>query len=301
MKILVAGAEGKLGQALVTSLAPYGNIHALDRHKLDICNPHAVEAVIGEMRPDLVFNAAAYTAVDLAETEVSKAWAINADGPGNLGLAAKKFDTTIIHFSTSYVFDGSLERPYRETDPAGAINVYGSSKLAGEEALVASGCRTLIFRISWLYADHGDSFLTRIMQLAAERDSLNMVTDQVGSPNSAKVSADGMADLLAKHGDLRQLSEQTMLPVYNLAVEGFASRHDLTVAIIENMRAAGMNTKVRDVGKILTRDFPTPAKRPLNSRFDATRCKADLGVVLPTWRDALDQAMQDGMRRGQNA
>ena len=230
MKILVAGAEGKLGQALVTSLAPYGNIHALDRHKLDICNPHAVEAVIGEMRPDLVFNAAAYTAVDLAETEVSKAWAINADGPGNLGLAAKKFDTTIIHFSTSYVFDGSLERPYRETDPAGAINVYGSSKLAGEEALVASGCRTLIFRISWLYADHGDSFFDP-NHAACRRTRFPEHGHRSGrQPEFGKKYRQMEWPIYwRKHGDLRQLSEQTMLPVYNLAVEGFASRHDLTV------------------------------------------------------------------------
>jgi len=299
LKILVAGAEGQLGQELVRSLAPYGTIHALGRHKLDICNPLNVDAVFGEIRPDLVFNAAAYTAVDLAETEISKSWSINADGPRNLGLVAKKFDTTVIHFSTSYVFDGDLDRPYRESDPAAAINVYGASKLAGEDALMACGCRTLIFRISWLYAYHGNSFLTRIMQLATERESLSMVTDQVGSPNSAKVSADGMADLLSKHGDLRQISEQAKLPIYNLAVEGFASRHDLTVAIIENMQIAGMKVKTREVGKIMTKDFPTPAKRPLNSRFDTTRSKADLDIVLPTWRDALDQAMQDGMRRGQ--
>ncbi|MGJ3259876.1 MAG: dTDP-4-dehydrorhamnose reductase [Rhodospirillales bacterium] len=291
MKILVTGKSGQLGSRLARALAPLGSVTALGRDGMDLADPDAIRTVVDDVAPDIIFNAAAYTAVDDAETDRATAWRINADAPGEIGKAAARTGARVVHFSTDYVFDGTLDRPYRETDDVNPINVYGESKRAGEATLLASGANAWIFRISWVYAETGRNFLNTIMRLAKERTELNIVADQTGAPTPAGHIADAMAALTPKliTGDTPQ-GDGTP-PIYHLACGGEASWYDFACAIVDRMQRSGCAMAVESIAPVGSDAYPTAAARPRNSRLDSGRCAARFAIALPAWQTALDDTM----------
>lgn len=288
MKLLITGKNGQLGQSLLRALAPLGEVIGVGRTEMDLSDADAIRRIIRNTEADIVFNAAAYTAVDAAETDRDTAWRVNAEAPGIIGEAARTGGTRVVHFSTDYVFDGTLDRPYRETDGTNPVNFYGESKLRGEEALMSSGAEAMIFRTSWVFAPHGRNFVNTIMRLAQERDSLDIVGDQSGCPTSAGCLAESMAALVDAGADIWKHGAGT----YHLACRGEATWHAFAVEIVDRMKKSGYRTKVKTINAIGTEDYPTAARRPHNSRLSSDKAEAELGLSLPDWRIALDQVMK---------
>jgi dTDP-4-dehydrorhamnose reductase len=287
MKILVTGAAGQLGRELQRSLAPLGEVFACDRRQLDLSNPDILRATVREIAPTLIVNAAAWTAVDKAETEPEAAHAINATAPGILAEEAKRLDAGLIHYSTDYVFDGSGERPWTESDATGPLSVYGQSKLAGEQAIAAVGGRHLIFRTSWVFGLHGANFMKTMLRLAAERDELRVIGDQFGAPTWTRHLADSTA-LIASRKD-------SPSGLYHLAATGETSWHGYAEAIFDQAARFKLLPKIPVVRRITSADFPLPAPRPANSRLDCSRLTADFGLVLPDWRVGLADCLADAI------
>jgi len=271
-RILITGRNGQVGWELERTLAPLGDIVALDRAGLDLADPDRLRAVVGDVRPDIVVNAAAYTAVDKAETEAALATAINGTAPGILAEECKRSGALLVHYSTDYVFDGSKDGPYTEDDPTCPINVYGASKLAGEQAIQAVAGRHLILRTSWVYGLRGHNFLRTIRRLAAERAELRIVADQIGAPTWSRLIAETTAALLARPAVAEGL--------FHLTAGGATSWHGFAAAIVAAQGAA------TTVTPITTADYPLPARRPANSRLDCGKLRG-LGLAVVPWQEQL--------------
>jgi dTDP-4-dehydrorhamnose reductase len=279
--ILVTGAGGQLGVELVRALGPHGEVIAADRKVLDLADPDAIVAVRRRVRPALIVNAAAYTAVDNAEKDVAGAQAVNARGPRVLAEEAKRLDAVLIHYSTDYVFDGARTAPYPEDAPPNPLNVYGATKLEGERAIAASGAHALVLRTSWVYGAYGKNFFVTIRRLARERDELRIVADQVGVPNwtrtlaeaTARIVGDGLPALAARAG------------LYHLSSRGQASWCEFAQAIVAQT-LVGDAPRPR-VLPITTAEYPLPARRPAYGVLATARFEATFGFALPPWREAL--------------
>jgi dTDP-4-dehydrorhamnose reductase len=288
VKILLTGNTGQLGYELERSLQGLGEIVALGRSELDLSNLDQIRDVIRTVKPGLIVNPAAYTAVDKAETEVELAMRINAEAPAVMAQEAKKLGAAMIHYSTDYVFDGSKGSPYVEDDPTCPINVYGRSKLAGEQAIQAAGISHLIFRTSWVYGMRGKNFLLTVLRLAQEREELRIVGDQHGSPTWCRTIADTTAHILAQtqaSGDLQSWWQQHT-GIYHLTAQGQTTWADFTQAILDN--AALPKSPV--VTAITTDAYPLPAPRPAYSVLSCERLKRAF-CDLPAWDDALRLCM----------
>ena len=283
-RILLTGTNGQVGYELERSLQGLGEIVALDRSKLDLSDLAQVRDMVRAAKPDLIINPAAYTAVDKAESEYDLALRINGEAPGVMAEEARKIGAAIIHYSTDYVFDGSKDGAYAETDPTCPVNAYGRTKLAGEEAIRASGVPHLILRTSWVYGMRGKNFLLTVLRLAQERDELRIVADQVGAPTWCRTIADTTAHIIAQGGGTRfsagWLKERT--GTYHLAAQGRTTWHEFTQAILEHPSVV----KKPVVTAITTQDYPLPAKRPANSVLSCRRL-IDTFCGLPHWKDAL--------------
>lgn len=298
MKLLLFGRNGQVGWELQRALAPLGEVVALASDSpdpaADFRAPERLAATLRALRPDVVVNAAAYTAVDRAESEAAMAHTINAEAPGVLAREAAALGAWLVHYSSDYVFDGSGEAPRDEDAPTGPLNAYGRSKLAGEQAIRASGCRHLILRTSWVYAARGANFARTMLRLAAERDSLRVVDDQIGAPTGAELLADLTAHalrVLPQHPDLGG--------TYHAAAAGATSWHGYACHLIEHARALGHPLKVGPdaVIAVPSRDYPTAAPRPLNSRLDSSRLRAAFGLTLPPWQQGVERALAEMIGR----
>ncbi|MDI6748801.1 MAG: dTDP-4-dehydrorhamnose reductase [Rhodocyclaceae bacterium] len=294
MKILLTGKNGQVGFELQRALAPLAEIVAVGHAECDLAQPDALRRLIREVAPQIIVNAAAYTAVDKAESEPALAQAINADAPGLMGEEAKRLDALIVHYSTDYVFDGRKAGAYTEDDAPNPLNVYGRSKLAGERALIASGARHLIFRTSWVFGAHGGNFVKTILRLAAERDTLRVVADQFGAPTSAALIADVTTQILGQYvRACRPASADFAFGLYHLVAAGRTSWHEYAQEIVRAALAAGRPLRLRpeDVQAIATADYPLPAKRPANSCLDTSKLRKTFGLVLPDWRQGLHHVL----------
>lgn len=294
MRLLVTGANGQVGWELARALMPLGDVVALDRSRCDLARPETLAAIVADLAPDVVVNAAAYTAVDRAESEEALATTVNGTAPGELARAAKAAGAVLVHYSTDYVFDGTNASPYDEDDTVAPVNAYGRSKLAGETAIRASGCDHLILRTTWVFASRGGNFVRTMLRLGAERDTLRVVADQVGAPTWARNIADATALIVAQAQAERQRAEFTS-SVFNLASRGATSWHGFAEAIFAAARARlpDGSVKVRTVEPIPSTDYPTPAARPANSCLAPGRLQARFGIVMPRWEDALDRCLDE--------
>ena len=293
MKILLFGKGGQVGWELQRSLAPLGEVIALDHDSSELCGNFAdlagIAATVRALSPDVIVNAAAHTAVDKAESEPELARTLNALAPGVLADEAQKLGAWLVHYSTDYVFDGSGQKPWRETDVTGPLSVYGQTKLEGELA-IARCARHLIFRTSWVFAARGANFAKTMLRLARERDSLSVVGDQIGAPTSAELLADVTAHALRTVRDRPQLAG-----TYHLVAGGETSWHGFACHVLERAQATGQTLKVGPdaVRAIATADYPTPARRPLNSRLDTSRLCQNFGVHLADWKIAVDRMLDE--------
>lgn len=293
VRLLLTGASGQLGFELARALSVLGEVAALDRRGCDLADPAAIDRALAHYRPQVIVNAAAWTAVDRAEAAPADALAVNGTAPGQLARWAASAGALMVHYSTDYVFDGSKPGPYREDDEPAPLSAYGASKLAGERA-VADACRQhLIFRTSWVYGAHGANFLKTVLRLARERRQLSMVADQVGAPTAASLIADVTAQVLAQY--LRR-SPGSDFPygLYHLAAAGEASWHQYACYVVQQAAALGAQLSL-DAGAIApipAAAYPLPAARPANSRLDTARLQAAFGVHLPSWQAGVDQVLQ---------
>ena len=279
MRILVTGQGGQVAQALAEQAKGHELVFAA-RPDFDLSKPETIEAAVARIQPELIVSAAAYTAVDKAESEPELAMAINGDGPGVLARAGAKIGAPIIHLSTDYVFDGSLDRPWREDDPTGPLGVYGATKLAGEQAVQASGAAHAVIRLAWVYSPFGANFVKTMLRLAETRDSLNVVEDQRGCPSSALDIATAILKVV-EHW--QRESENSGL--YHFAGAGETNWAEFARAIFaESARHDGPTA---DVTGIPTSGYPTPAQRPSNSRLDCTRFAETFGYRAPPWQESL--------------
>ena len=287
MKILLLGKNGQVGWELQRSLQPLGEVVALDRHSApwcgDLLQPAQLAETVRTLAPDVIVNAAAYTAVDKAESDRETAFQVNAEAPGALARACAERDIPLIHYSTDYVFDGQGTRPYREDDPVAPLGVYGASKLAGEQAVRAAGGQHFIFRTAWVYAAHGHNFLRTMLRLGAERDELRVVADQVGTPTPAGLIADVTAAVLAR--PFRDSG------IWHLTATGQTSWHGFAEAIVDEAHALGLIAHKPRVTAIGTADYPTPAQRPAYSVLDTTKLRTDFGIAPPGWREGLRRTL----------
>lgn len=293
MSILLLGRDGQVGWQLQRSLAPHGPLTALARGDCDLADLDALRSAVRRVAPQVIVNAAAYTAVDKAESEPDLARRINAEVPGLLAAEAARSGALLVHYSTDYVFDGEKEGPYREDDPTGPASVYGRTKREGEEAIAAAGAQALIFRTSWVFGARGGNFVKTILRLARERDSLNVVADQTGSPTPAALIAtvSGLALAAVRGGGLLAPGEARL---YHLAAAAPVSWHAFAQRIVALASAQGFVLKLAPeaIRAITTAEYPTPARRPRNSRLDCGRLEADLGLLMPHWQPYLERALQ---------
>lgn len=291
MKILLIGKNGQVGFELQRALAPLGEIVAVDFPDCDLADSGSIRHWVGETAPQIIVNAAAYTAVDKAESEPEVARAVNAMAPAIIGEAARQIRARVIHYSTDYVYDGASPTPYREDHPTNPLGVYGASKRDGDVALVAGGAAHFIFRTSWVFGAHGANFVKSILRLASERSALNVVADQIGAPTSAALIADVTAQIL---GQLRHRPiGDTPSGIYHLTADGETSWYGFAQAIVRGAEARGRELKLtaEAIGAITTIEYPLPAKRPANSRLDTTRLRQTFNLVLPHWQAGLDHVL----------
>ena len=291
-KLLLFGANGQLGWTFRQHL-PAEQLTVIDRQAVDLAHPEAIRAAIRTHRPDIILNAAAYTAVDKAQSEPELARQINATAPGVMAEEAQALGACLVHFSTDYVFAGQGTRPYKETDPTGPLSVYGQTKLAGELAVQQACARHLIFRTSWVVGEHGGNFMKTMLRLAAERDSLRVVADQYGVPTSAKLLV--QYSLMAVSHCLQSEVEQQAAPwgLYHLVPAGETTWHAYAQHVIGLAHAQGLMLKARPeaVHPIRTEDYPLPAPRPQNSRLSTEKFERTFGVTLPPWQPSLPPVM----------
>jgi dTDP-4-dehydrorhamnose reductase len=294
-KILLTGVNGQVGHALQFTLANQFNVVAVSREQLDLTRHDEIRRVISEIKPNIIINPAAYTAVDKAESEQALAYAINATAPQVIAEEAEKINAALIHFSTDYVYDGNKTSPYTELDEVNPLGVYGKSKLAGEEAIRKVGLSHLILRTSWVYSDYGKNFLKTILRLAADRDSLRIVGDQYGAPTSARSISDAIVNLLSTW----DINNQSQKGVYHFTNQGSASWYEFACQIVKEYEDLSgqynlppLKVDSKHIESIATSDYPTPAARPTNSRLDNTKLYSIFKVKLPVWQEALKTEMK---------
>ena len=301
MKILLLGSNGQVGWELQRSLAPLGEVVVLQReaavHPQGLCgnleDPEALVHSVRSVRPAVIVNAAAYTAVDKAETDADRAKAVNATAPGLLAREAASLGAWLVHYSTDYVFDGSGDQPWREDDATAPLSVYGRTKLEGEQAIRHSGCQHLILRTSWVYAARGGNFAKTMLRLAAEREELQVIADQVGAPTGADLLADVTALVLHRLQMRPELGG-----TYHCTAAGQTSWHGYACHVIEWVRAHGQALRVAPeaVRAIPSAGYPTPAQRPLNSRLDTFKLRHAFGLHLPPWQHGVERMLMETLR-----
>jgi dTDP-4-dehydrorhamnose reductase len=287
--ILLIGKNGQVGWELQNTLLPYGNLVALDRTQLDLTQADDIRRTIREVSPAIIVNAAGYTTVDKAEEEAALAMMVNATAPGVLAEEASRLDALLVHYSTDYVFDGTRLAPYVEEDEANPVNVYGKTKLAGEQAIRATGCKHLILRASWIYSARGTNFVLTMLRLGRARKEIAVVSDQIGSPTSARELAKTTAELLEK---VIRPHEQSGL--YHLSASGYASRFEFAKKIIDTAKMlSGNPSEWADIVATTTENYPLPAARPLNAATSKEKIKRIFDVKMPSWDSQLDFFMRD--------
>lgn len=298
MKILLFGKNGQVGWELQRSLAPLGELIALDADSADLCgdfaDPGGIAQTLRAVAPDVIVNAAAHTAVDKAENEPELARAINALAPGVLAQEARRSNAWLVHYSTDYVFDGSGEKPWLEADSTAPLSIYGATKLEGEQLIGQSGCRHVIFRTSWVYGARGGNFAKTMLRLAQQRDNLNVIDDQIGAPTGADLLADITAHAIRT---ARQRAEVSGL--YHLAAAGETSWYGYASFVIEFARKAGVPLKVAPdaIRPVPASAFPTPAKRPHNSRLNTTKLHNTFDFFLPDWQIGVERMLTEILER----
>jgi dTDP-4-dehydrorhamnose reductase len=296
MKILLLGKNGQVGWELQRSLAPLGEVLALDRHSTTYCGdlskPQELVKTVLAYKPDFIVNAGAHTAVDKAESEQELARVLNTDAPAALAKAAAQVGAWLVHYSTDYVFDGSGTHARQEDEVTGPLSVYGQTKLDGEKAIVASGCKYFIFRTSWVYAARGANFAKTMLRLAQEREKLTVIHDQHGAPTGADLIADVTA-----HAMRSVLNTQNIAfsGVYHLVASGETTWHGYASHVIEKAKTIRpeLDWKVADIVPVPTSAFPTPAARPLNSRLCTQKLQHAFGLVLPPWQQGVDRMLAE--------
>jgi dTDP-4-dehydrorhamnose reductase len=294
MKILLFGKNGQVGWELQRSLAPLGQLVALDSDSVDFCGDFTdldgLAATVRALAPDIIVNAAAHTAVDKAESESELVRTINAQAPNVLALEAARSGALLVHYSTDYVFDGSGERPWIETDDAKPLSVYGKTKLEGEKVIMASGCRHLIFRTSWVYAARGANFAKTMLRLAEQRDSLSVIDDQIGAPTGADLLADVTAHALRS-----AVQRPELLGLYHLVASGHTSWHGYASLVIQLAREAGLDIKVKQsaIERVASSAFATAAARPKNSRLNTNKLQTAFDLQLPDWQTGVARMLTE--------
>ncbi|WP_153131001.1 dTDP-4-dehydrorhamnose reductase [Dechloromonas hortensis] len=294
MSILLLGKDGQVGWQLQRSLAPHGQVAAVGRAACDLSDADQIRSLVRDLKPSVIVNAAAYTAVDKAESEVEKAFRINAVAPGILAEEAARLGALLVHYSTDYVYDGTKVTPYLEGDQTGPLSAYGRSKLAGDEAIRAAGGKSLIFRTSWVFGVRGDNFIKTILRLAREKEALDVVADQFGSPTPAALVATvtGVVLAMVRRGQLLEKGENRL---YHLAAARPVSWHAFAQTIVGLASAApGFNLRLRPaaIRPIASGEYPSAARRPLNSRLDCGRLENDFGLQMPDWQPYLERMLQ---------
>ncbi|MBF4555107.1 dTDP-4-dehydrorhamnose reductase [Pseudomonas sp. p50] len=297
MKILLLGKNGQVGWELQRSLAPLGELIALDRHSQDglsgdLSDLDALRATIREVRPDVIVNAAAYTAVDKAESETELADRVNGQASQVMAEEAAALNAWLVHYSTDYVFNGQGSTPWQETDAVAPVNHYGASKLAGEQAITASGCKHLIFRTSWVYAARGNNFAKTMLRLAKDRETLNVIADQIGAPTGADLIADVTALAIQK-----VVHQPELAGLYHLAAGGEVSWHGYASHVIEFAKANAQELAVESVVPIETTAYPTPARRPLNSRLNTQKLRDNFSLHLPDWQSGVTRMLREVLNK----
>lgn len=298
MKILLLGKNGQVGWELQRSLAPLGELVALDSASREMCgdfsDPAELARTVRRVAPDVIVNAAAYTAVDKAESDAELARTVNALAPGALAEEAMRAKSLLVHYSTDYVFDGSGDQPWLESDATAPLNVYGATKLQGEQLIRQSGCRHLILRTSWVYGARGGNFIRTMLKLAQERDSLNVIDDQVGAPTGADLLADVTAHAVRAAQQLPEVSG-----LYHLVAGGETSWHGYARFVIDFAARSGIDIRVAPdaINAVPTSAFPTPARRPHNSRMDTTKLKNTFGLYLPDWRVGVARMLSEVLEK----
>lgn len=294
MKILLFGKSGQLGWELQRSLSPLGELVALDTSSRELCGDFTrlndIEKTVGRVAPDVIVNAAAYTAVDKAESEPEHVRAINVLAPAALASEAAKLGAWLVHYSTDYVFDGSGNKPWNEADSVGPLNVYGKTKLEGEAAIISSGCSYLIFRTSWVFAARGENFAKKILRLAQERDRLTIVDDQVGAPTGAELLADVTA-----HAVRMALKNPELMGLYHLVATGETSWYGYARFVLDFARQAGMTlqTAPENLVPVPSSAFSCPAARPKNSRLNTIKLESAFGLKLTQWEAGVARMLTE--------
>lgn len=290
MNILLFGKNGQVGWELQRALAPLGNLIVVDRQSTDYCgdfeNPAGLAETVRLFKPAVIVNATAYTAVDKAESEQDKARLVNATSLKVLAETAEEIGAWLIHYSTDYVFDGSGDQPWREDDATAPLNTYGQTKLEGEQAIVSTMTKYLIFRTSWVYAAKGNNFAKTMLKLAKDRESLSVINDQSGAPTGAELIADSTA-----HAIRVALNDLAVAGIYHLVASGETSWHAYATKVIEFARAQGVELQVQTINAVPTSAFPTPAKRPANSRLNTEKFQQAFGLNLPDWTVGVERML----------
>lgn len=291
MKILLTGTAGQVGGALLPLLQGRADIVAPALEEFDLSRPDELAGKLNSIKPDLIINPAAYTAVDRAEDERELAFRINAESPRAIAQWAAPRGVPLVHFSTDYVFDGSGDRAWREDSTPAPLSVYGQSKLAGDQAIAEAGALHVIARTSWVYAATGANFLKTIVRLAGEREQLKIVGDQVGAPTTADTISQAVVAMLPQSDDDLRKTFETRGGVVNLVCAGETSWHGFATAIVAGLRSRGAKLAVKEIVPIRSDEFPVKAKRPANSRLDLTRLRERFGITPPSWQQALDREL----------
>ncbi len=297
MKILLLGKNGQVGWELQRSLAPLGELVALDRQVSegfcgDLADLDQLRATILQVKPNVIVNAAAYTAVDKAETETELAERVNARASQVMAEAAAALGAWLIHYSTDYVFNGQGTTPWQETDDVAPLNHYGASKLAGEQAIIASGCKYLILRTSWVYGARGNNFAKTMLRLAKDRETLNVIADQIGAPTGADLIADVTALAISQ-----VMQRPELAGVYHLAAAGEVSWHGYASHVIDFAKAHGEELAVTAISPIDTTSYPTPARRPLNSRLNTRKLRDTFSLHLPDWQSGVTRMLREVLNK----
>lgn len=301
MKILLLGKNGQVGWELQRALSVLGEVVALDRHVVsttygtllgDLSHLDELRETIRNVAPNVIVNAAAYTAVDKAEVERKLAYRVNALASQVIAEEAKRLDALLVHYSTDYVFDGSGRAAWKETDAVAPVNYYGATKLEGEQLIVASGCKYLIFRTSWVFAARGNNFAKTMLRLAKDRESLNVIADQVGVPTGADLLAD-----IAVAALQQALVKPELCGIYHLAPAGETSWHAYATYVIEFARANGELLMVDAINPIASSEYPTPASRPLNSRLNTEKLRDSFSLHLPDWQSGVTRMLMEALNK----
>jgi dTDP-4-dehydrorhamnose reductase len=291
MKILLFGKNGQVGWELQRALAPLGELIALDIESQlcgDFTDPEGLARTVRYVRPDVIVNAAAHTAVDKAESEPGLARIVNAISPGVLASEAAKVDASLVHYSTDYVFDGSGTTPRAENENVGPLNVYGQTKLEGEELIRRAGGRAIIFRTSWVYGTRGSNFAKTMLKLAAQRESLEIIDDQFGAPTGADLIAD-----ITAHAIHRATSRADLWGLYHLVALGETTWYEYAQLVFKEARQRGIALKIISASPVSTSAYPTPAKRPLNSRLETRKLRDSFDLVLPRWETGVIRMLDE--------